>query len=52
MEKKLILEAEIGRLFLELEKTKVAQQQLTQKINATLTQLEKLKDSSNGTENN
>lgn len=45
MEKKLILEAEIGRLFLELEKTKAAQQQLAQKINAILTQLEKLKES-------
>jgi uncharacterized coiled-coil protein SlyX len=52
MDKKLILEAEVGRLFIELEKTKAAQQQLAQRINSILTEIEKLKDLSDGTKSN
>jgi hypothetical protein len=52
MDKKLILEAEVGRLFIELEKTKAAQQRLAQRINSILTEIEKLKDLSDGTKSN
>lgn len=43
MSSELELEAEMGRCFLELEKVKGYQQQLTQRINAIIQQLEKLK---------
>ena len=43
MEKKIQLEAEMGRAFLELEKAKAAQAQLTQHINNLIQQIQKLK---------
>jgi len=43
MDNKLELEAEMGRCFLEIEKARALQQQLTQRINAIIEQLEKLK---------
>lgn len=42
MEEKTLLEAEMGRAFLELEKAKTAQAQLTQHINKIIKQLENL----------
>lgn len=42
MEKKTLLEAEMGRAFLELEKAKATQAQLTQRINAIIAELQKL----------
>lgn len=42
MERKTLLEAEMGRAFLEMEKAKAAQTQLTQRINAIITELQKL----------
>jgi hypothetical protein len=45
MEKKILLEAEMGRAFLELEKAKAAQAQITQRINAIIAELDKLKES-------
>ena len=44
MEKKTLLEAEMGRAFLEMEKAKAAQAQLTQRINAIIAELDKLKE--------
>ena len=44
MEKKTLLEAEMGRAFLEMEKAKATQAQLTQRINAIIAELEKLKE--------
>jgi uncharacterized coiled-coil protein SlyX len=44
MEQKTLLEAEMGRTFIELEKAKAAQAQLAQKINAIVAELEKLKE--------
>ena len=44
MEQKTLLEAEMGRAFLEMEKAKAAQAQLTQRINAIIAELEKLKE--------
>jgi hypothetical protein len=43
VEKKIQLEAEMGRAFLELEKAKAAQAQLTQHINNLIQQIQKLK---------
>ena len=51
MEKKTLLEAEMGRTFLEMEKAKAAQAQLTQRINAIIAELDKLKES-DGTQGN
>ena len=51
MDQKTLLEAEMGRAFLELEKAKAAQAQLTQHINAIIKQLEQLKES-DGSEGN
>ena len=51
MENKTLLEAEMGRAFLELEKAKAAQAQLTQRINAIIAELEKVKES-DGTQSN
>ena len=42
--KKLQLEAEIGRLFLEIEKAKAFQEQAKQKINELLRQIEAIKE--------
>lgn len=44
MDNKTLLEAEMGRAFLELEKAKAAQAQLTQRINAIIAELDKLKE--------
>jgi hypothetical protein len=52
MEQKTLLEAEMGRCFLELEKAKAAQAQLTQHINAIIKQLEKLKGEEDAKKNN
>lgn len=43
METKTLLEAEMGRAFLEMEKAKAAQAQLMQRINAIIAELDKLK---------
>jgi len=43
MDQKTLLEAEMGRAFLELEKAKAAQMQLTQHINNLVQQIDKLK---------
>jgi hypothetical protein len=43
MSSTLELEAEMGRCFLEMERAKAVQQQLTQRINLIIEQLEKLK---------
>lgn len=51
MEKKTLLEAEMGRAFLELEKAKAAQAQLTQRINAIIAELEKLKENDGSKDN-
>jgi hypothetical protein len=53
MEKKIELEAEMGRAFLELEKVKAAQAQITQHINALIKQIEQVKPGeSDATQNN
>jgi len=52
MEQKTILEAEMGRAFLELEKAKAAQMQLTQHINNLVQQIEKLKGEEDAKKNN
>lgn len=44
MEEKLKLEAEIGRLFLEIEKSKAFQAQAYQKINELLKKVEAIKE--------
>ena len=51
MDNKTLLEAEMGRAFLELEKAKAAQAQLTQRINAIIAELEKLKENDGSQDN-
>ena len=44
MKNKLELEAEIGRLFLQIEEAKTAQHQAVQRINQILEELKKIKE--------